>query len=327
MSWLEVLNLITDVGNRRWALTSDGKNALNNWITVTPEALDLYSIEDIPIIKDAPSEISILLQQLSENPEKHKKRNTYNIWAPSPNKIENLRKIINYAYDKVSKVDLFKYIENEFHLKISSAESIMPFLRASGFIEEVGRGIYAATSASKAWIDSGYDLDFIRILHSHMRFVGEMIAFAKNDVSRNEVYAEAKKYGLNNEKARWIAGFLLEANLLEEPKYLHLKMTVLGSEFIKQLPIASYDDFNNNVSEVYDSNDSSIIISKTDPVNILINSLKNASCDPSAENKAPGVAFEEAIANVFSFMGFDAKRIGGQEILMLFFIGKIILIR
>ena len=42
-----------------------------------------------------------------------------------------------------------------------------------------------------------------------------MILFAQNDVTRNEIYQEAKEYGLNNEKARWIAGFLVEAGLLD----------------------------------------------------------------------------------------------------------------
>ena len=36
-----------------------------------------------------------------------------------------------------------------------------------------------------------------------------------------------------------------------------------------------------------------------------------AATDPMAEGKASGVAFEERIAEVFRYMGFDAARIGG----------------
>ena len=71
-----------------------------------------------------------------------------------------------------------------------------------------------------------------------MRFVGEMIKFAEIDIQRNTLYAKAKVYGLNNEKARWIIGFLLEAGVLEEPQYLHLRATHLGKCFIKSLPLA-----------------------------------------------------------------------------------------
>jgi hypothetical protein len=67
---------------------------------------------------------------------------------------------------KTEQADLFKFIEDEFGLKTSSVESMMPFLRADGLLEEVGRNIYVATSAAKAWCNSGNDLDFIRIIHS-----------------------------------------------------------------------------------------------------------------------------------------------------------------
>ena len=164
-------------------------------------------------------------------------RNTYNIWSPSPNRIENLRMIVQYASERVSRSELFEFIESEFNLKVSSVESMMPFLKADGLIEEVGRNIYIATTAAKAWCDSGNDLDFIRIVHCHKRFVGEMILVAEKVITRNEIYKEASKYGLNTEKARWIMGFLLEAGLLEETQYLHVKATPLGMKFAYELPL------------------------------------------------------------------------------------------
>lgn len=40
-----------------------------------------------------------------------------------------------------------------------------------------------------------------------MRFVGEMIRAGNKDIIRNDLYAQTKVYGLNTEKAKWIAGF------------------------------------------------------------------------------------------------------------------------
>ena len=71
-----------------------------------------------------------------------------------------------------------------------------------------------------------------------MRFVGEMVKAAECDIVRNDLYVQAKLYGLNSEKARWIAGFLREAGLLEETQYLHLKATHIGKCFIADLPLA-----------------------------------------------------------------------------------------
>lgn len=310
MDWLEVLGLIQGIGNRKWEITESGREALSKWCIVRPKAIgaqisDLNSIE----IAEPPAEIAILLQRLQESPELHKRRSTYNIWAPSPNRINNLRVIIQYASDRITKSELFGYVEKEFNLKTSTVESMLPFLKAAGFIEEVGRNIYLATPAAKAWINTGEDLDFIRILHAHMKFVGEMIKAAEEDIVRNDVYALSKDYGLNTEKARWITGFLIEAGLLEEPQYLHLKATPIGKSFISKLPLedlsAPYSDEKEETKEALPQ----IVPEEIDRITAR---LYNAARDPSAEGKASGVAFEEAIAEMFDFMGFEAKRIGGS---------------
>ncbi len=310
MDWLEVLGLIHDVGNRKWATTKAGENALNEWLLVSPEVLkDTDGKKDKMSMPDPPPEIAILLQRLADAPELHKKRCTYNIWTPSPNRIENLRTIIQFASERVNRGDFFQFVESQFNLKESSVDSMMPFLKASGLLDEVGRNIYQATAAGQAWLGTGDDLDFIRILHANMRFVGEMIISAKNDIIRNDLYAIAKSYGMNTEKARWIAGFLIEAGLLEEPQYLHLKATQAGILFASSLPLQ--DAPSKEIAKqslLLNENPANDMPSDEEQ---LFERLHHASCDPMAEGKASGVAFEEEIAEVFRYMGFDAKRIGG----------------
>lgn len=312
MDWLEILGLIEVIGNRKWCLTEAGKKALDKWELVTPEVVDAvtYNNEEI-VITPPPTEIEELLLNLKANPSLHKKRNTYNVWVPSPNRIENLREIIQFSNERVSRSDLFKFIEDEFNLKTSSVESMMPFLRADGLLEEVGRNIYVATPAAKAWCNSGNDLDFIRIIHSHKRFVGEMIVFATEVVTRNEIYEEAKKYGLNLEKARWIMGFLLEAGVLEETQYLHVKATPLGLKFALDLPlmVPSVEEQELNNTNTQKVNSTEIVVGNQK--DHLFERLRVAARDPMAESKASGVAFEELIAETFANMGFEAKRIGG----------------
>ncbi len=309
MDWLEVLGLIDIVGNRKWLITENGKKALQKWTLFTPEML--ASFENVEVtyeISEAPVEISNMLQELHDNKELHKERYTYNLWAPSPNKIENLRKILKYSCEKVERTELFKYIESEFNLKTSSVESMLPFLKACGLLEEVGRNIYVTSSMAKEWCETGADIDFIRILHCHFRFVGEMLIFAENDITRNEMYQEAKCYGLNNEKARWIASFLVEAGLLEEPQYLHLKTSVFGMEFAKTLPLADQTVYLDK-SQCQEKPVAEIKNKTTEDE--LFEKLSAAAVDPQAEGKASGVAFEEEIAKIFRYMGFEVKRIGG----------------
>lgn len=314
MDWLEVLDLIECIGNRKWGVTTKGLAFLEKILLVSSNALEPSKEEEITIT-EAPYEIYKLLQELIDNPELHKKRNTYNIWVPSPNRIENLRTIVQFSYEKVSRSDLFKFIEEEFGLKTSSVESMMPFMKADGLLEEVGRNIYIATSAAKAWCESGNDLDFIRILHSHKRFVGEIISATEKDRVRNDVYAEAKKHGLNSEKTRWIIGFLMEAGLIEEPQYLHLKATPLGMKFIEELPLfnANYEDeITESAKETDNKEVKNSSAKESEKSNILFEFLRTAARDPMAAGKASGLAFEEAIAEVFRYMGYDAKHIGGS---------------
>lgn len=310
MDWLEILELIQDVGNRKWAITKAGEEILTGWILISPESLgDTDDKTGKVAVSDPPPEIAILLQRLFDTPELHKKRCTYNIWAPSPNRIENLRLIIQFASERVKRGDFFQFIESQFNLKESSVDSMLPFLKASGLLEEVGRNIYRATAAGQAWLRSGDDLDFIRILHANIKFVGEMVVYAKDDIIRNDLYAIAKNYGINTEKARWIAGFLIEAGLLEEPQYLHLKATKTGMLLASGLPLQGEPDEKAETESIcLDENQADSAASDEEQ---LFERLHRASCDPMAEGKASGVAFEEEIAEVFRYMGFDAKRIGG----------------
>ncbi len=312
MNWLEVLGLIQEIGERKWETTDMGRKALQNWILVKPFVLNVNDEDTNDIeIDSPPEEIEALLQQLIDSPELLSKRSTYNIWAPSPNRIGNLRTIIQYASERVEKGDFFKFIEEEFTLKLSSVESMMPFLKASGLLKEVGRNVYMATPVAEAWLETGSDLDFIRILHANMRFVGEMIVAAEEDIVRNDLYAVAKKYGLNAEKARWIAGFLVEVGLLEETQYLHLKATPVGLAFASTLPLEAIPDEKNEDSNLIADDNSK---DNKDPSMFeqLNERLQIASTCPMAEGKASGVAFEEDIATIFKYMGFNTTRIGGS---------------
>lgn len=311
LDWLEVLGLIQNVGYRKFGITDDGKKTLDRWILVSPDILENQTSDSTNFtIPDPPPEIAALLQRLVDSPELHKKRYTYNIWVPSPNRIDNLRIITQAASECISKSDFFSFIEEKFNLKASSVDTILPFLKASGLIEEVGRYTYQATPPAKAWLKTGNDLDFIRILHANMQFVGEMIRVAEKDTIRSDIYSRAKSFGLNAEKARWIAGFLLEAGLLEETQYLHLKATPMGNSFVTTLPLSE-------IANVADKQkvEPALISEPTLPqdgeLDRIANRLRNSSHDPSAEGRAPGTAFELAIAEIFQYMGFDTNRIGG----------------
>ncbi|HJA29807.1 MAG TPA: hypothetical protein IAA15_09630 [Candidatus Olsenella pullicola] len=314
MDWLEALGLISGLADFKWQITAEGIEALGAWELVTPEIIRSFdSTADIMRIEEPPTEIKNVLKRLADDPSLQRERSKYNIWVPSPNRIDNLREIVTFASEKTSRTELIHFIADRFSLRQSSVDSMFPFLKASNLIAEVGRGVYIATPAAKAWCSTGNDLDFIRLLHGNMRFVGEMIYFAKEDVSRNEVYEEAEKYCLNVEKARWIAGFLIEAGLLEETRYLHLRATPLGGQLLPELPLATPSDYasdkDNSVAVEVKSN---VEPYHVDEIELMFERLYKSARDPFAGEEGSGAAFEKSIAEVLSYAGFEVSRIGGS---------------
>ena len=308
LEWLEILGMIQAMGNYKWSVTEEGKKALEKWCIVRPESLALYQSRNTEVvIEPAPREIEKELCELRTKSELQQQRCTYNMSAPGPNYIDNLRKIVRFSKDKVSKAELFQFIKSEYGLGESSAETMLPFLKAGGLLEERERGTYCATKMSKAWEKTGNQLDFIRIIHLRMRFVGEVLYFAREEITRNKLYKISQQYGFNVEKTRWICKFLMEAGLLEETRYLHLKTTVKGNAFEKTLPLNILNE--SSVSEK--SFVAPIDTSLDAEIKDKWKQLNAAATNPNAGGKIQGAELEEQVADLFRDIGFEAARIGG----------------
>ncbi|WP_147433019.1 restriction endonuclease [Catellatospora citrea] len=311
MDWQEVLGLIEMIGNRRWGATPAGHALLEGRVIVEPDAFDEESDSTVEI-PQAPQEIAVLLEELSTAARTHESRNTYNIWVPSPqsnpNKVENLRRIINAASERIGRKELFSFVCETFDLKTSSVESMLPFMRASGLLVEVGRGVYEATPAARAWIESGEDLNFIRILHANMRFVGEMIRAVQHDVTRNDMYSEAALYGMNVDKCRWIAGFLLSLGLVEESRHGSLRATPRGMALATELPLAE-------LSTAAPRLEGDVVrhVEEAAQPSSMGHNLGRLAREPHAGGESSGRAFENAIRDTFLAMGFEARVISGSS--------------
>ena len=316
MTWLEVLGLIEWLGDRKQSATPEGRALFATWEIVTPAALAIRDASDAADIPEAPGEIAALIDRLSTTPGAQDARNTYNIWVPSPksdpNKIENMRTIIRAASDPIEKEDLLSFIAKRFRLKRSSVDSMMPFMRAAGLLREVRRGIFVATPPAKAWLRSESDIDFIRILHGNMRFIGELIRAAKTSIPRSELYQEGVRYGLNKEKVRWLTSFIVESGLLVETSWSSIQATPTGLRFIETLPLAEPLTPTSGAKTATGPAPTQQSSEEQAEAAQVAGSLIRTSTDPSADGKSSGEAFEISIERAFQHMGFKAQRISGS---------------
>lgn len=142
-----------------------------------------------------------------------------------------------------------------------------------------------------------------------MRFVGEMIRAAKNDVARNDMYSGAAKFGLNIDKCRWIASFLLNTGLIEEPRYGSLRATPRGTALAAELPLADMPSAPHERSAQTQA--ARPVPEWTQPLQVK-QDLVRLFREPLAGGEGAGRAFEKAVCDAFLAMGFEARTIGGS---------------
>ena len=320
LTWLEVLGLIEWLGDRKLTASSDGRQIIADWPTVDPTALDYGSTADAAELPKAPIEIAALLERLAINEDAQRARSTYNIWVPSPStdpsKIENMRISIAAATEPIEKEELLSFIADRFDLKRSSVESMLPFMRAGGFLYEVRRGVFAATPVAREWLESGSEIDFVRILHGNMRFVGELVNTASETISRSDLYDAGAAYGLNTEKIRWLIAFAIEAGLLIATSWSSVQSSPLGRALVATLPLAKPLSADLESGQTAKFQNAAIDTTSADSfpsaASGIAADLIRTARDPSADAMGSGVGFETAIERAFDYMGFIARRIGGS---------------
>lgn len=317
-TWLEALGLVEWLGANKIAATNSGRKIRSTWQIVSPESLSARIEEKSVDLPQAPSDIQAALENLKNNPRAHELRSTYNIWVPSPSsdpsKIENMRTCVAAAMEPINKEDLLVFIQNRFNLRRSSVDSMMPFMRGAGLIQEIRKNIYVATPLASSWIESGSYVDFIRILHVNMKFVGEIVDLAVENISRNQIYISSVNFGMNKEKTRWLISFLVEAGLVIESSWSSVQSTSLGKEFIQSIPLAQPDQIElpSDIPEDRRTLDPSLNVFGQIELSQISNDLIRFSREPSGGGMGAGAAFESMIEKVFSLMGFNAHRISGS---------------
>ena len=231
--------------------------------------------------------------------------------------LDALRKILSrMAQSAMSFEQLVVWMQEEFDIAETSARTRLHFMKKAGLIGS-DVGFVTIEDEARCWLDGGGDSMLIAVLHSRVRFVGEMLEELRTPKSVEQLRQIAARYGFDWEKQTQInnrRGWLESAKLIAG-RSQRLELTDAGLDLVSrleifrpsakegarvdeaiatELPHGSREETCRGQPSTHDAEtlSSEILVASTD------------SADPAR--------FERAVREGFRFMGFVAEHLGGS---------------
>ena len=230
--------------------------------------------------------------------------------------IESLRKICERVEQgSASFEELVAWMSEEFHVSENSVRVSLAFLRKSTLLH-YRDGIVSANEQIRQWMcDPKNDSDvLIGIMHSRVKFVGEMLSELDVPKSTEALRQVASRYGLDWETHTQIdnrRGWLQSAKLIDGVRN-ELGLTDAGRRLLSQLK--NYDpedgidesDVPNAAKAPAQTKLASPRSDATSAADQLGEDIISASTDSKHHDR-----FEKLVRDAFQLMGFTAKHFGG----------------
>lgn len=308
--WLTVTGMIELRYDHKVVITEEGRDLLKTLKITDPVVfgLDSYHADVDPASLPVPdSRIQEVLDKLSED--SLRLRSTPALYIPKGpgsqyDSLASLKTQLDAIKPKIIKNDYILLCSREFNSKESSATAALDTLRHTGLVHQTGFNTFDTTEAAHAWLESGEDLDLVRLLHAHIRCFGELITLLSEPASMGQLIEAAnERYGINLKKspARQRMQILRECDLVEFATATTYVATPRGRAFASTIRL-----------ETPISVDDRIISQSQTPVDALntqrlVENLRSAARDP----KQP-TGFEKEVVAAFRKLGLSAEHLGGN---------------
>jgi hypothetical protein len=312
VKWLTGLGFIGQSDDLKHALTEPGRQLLESLSIEDPKRLwpNLHDPVQVELPPAGP-EVGKLLEHLATAESAHDSRRHVVSYIPSNatgSPIDTLRLLCSVASPEVSLERLEEICLNQFGLKASSARSALTTMRTLGLYEPAGRSNFRATPPALEWINGDDDVALVRIIHCHVRFVGELLQHV-DDLKRapklhelgiSEYGVEAASYKSTGK----LMAVLKDAGVLHEVGYAQYEATTLGTQLAQELPLAQSKTERNRTAILSDLESSSP--TEMDELDALAADLRQASIDSSNPTR-----FEKLIQKAFERLGASSAHLGG----------------
>ncbi|WP_143568780.1 restriction endonuclease [Streptomyces amritsarensis] len=214
-----------------------------------------------------------------------------------------MRKFSKALTDDMSREEIDEFASAEFGLRPSSVASALGTLKAAGMVEQVGFGTYRSTDIAKACLAAPHDLDYLRVVHSKFKFVGEILeALEEVDTPRDLAALALTRYRVPREdipEVRTRLQMLRECGLVEEVTWGHYRVLPLGRAMLADLPT----DAPAALEATQGEGPTPGVEASLSPT---AETLRAASRDSGSPER-----FEREVAEAFAHLGYDSQLFGG----------------
>jgi hypothetical protein len=232
--------------------------------------------------------------------------------------LTSLRTLLVAIVDQRPAVNDFPQVVKELYSVTDNRSYLMTsFLKKITVVVESG-GVAVPSDWASKWRDTGRDEIIIGLLHSRVRFVGEMLAETRQPRTVSQLLEIANVlYEMSWNTQAQIArrrGWLQSAGYLIVDENQRLSITPAGEAFLSLTAVEP--PTNRRATQeavrpvVNDPLPPPVVAidagSTTDELKELIQELGDASTDSSNPNR-----FEQAVTRAFTFLGFEAAWLGG----------------
>lgn len=285
-------------------LTTAGAAVLAEVTLGAPEEFESDSVIAVP---DPLPEVDALLRLLDL--QNHGRRTAPgSSYIPSPegvNPVDVIRAAVSVAIPSATETTLEEVLQG-FGVAEVSARQARGSLKSFGLIRRIGPGRWAATEAAVAWLDSGDDVQFARILHAHLWFVGELMQeLQEGPLAAPVLAARSRRYGRAQVSKAAVSircALLRGCGLLDKLDHQQHQLTPAGRGFLTGLPLALPLDQDSEESPEQTIADER---QPSSAASIAVELLE------AAVDSANPVRFEIAVGAALTFLGFGVEHLSG----------------
>jgi hypothetical protein len=223
--------------------------------------------------------------------------------------LRSLRKFSLELKEEKTREEIDRFASVEFGLRPASTASALNTLKNAGLVEKVGFNAFKSTELAIACASAELDLDFLRVLHTRFRFFGEILeALEEVDTPRDLAEMATARYGLPREdiaEVRTRLQMFRQCGLIEEATFGHYRLLPMGRALLAEMPSEVLDSPEAEpAKERNDEGDSGSPTVNYQKLSTELRAASRASANPER--------FEKAVANAFSYLGFDEQLLGGS---------------